>query len=95
MVKFFIKLEYGGLTNTSHILGMIFFFIQGYLSVLQRRELFVEIYNRKKSFESWKKVLDICHEGIIIYKNKEIFYYNEGFNMIVKKFDIVDYGVNL
>lgn len=60
---------------------------------MHKRKLFVEIYNKKKSFEAWKRVLDVCQEGVIIYKNKEVFYYNEGLEALKKKYSIISFNV--
>ena len=38
------------------------------------------------SFKSWKRILDLCNEGIIIYTDNEVSYTNSGFINITKKY---------
>ena len=52
--------------------------------IKNRRKLIAEIYNEKANFETWKRILDICNEGVGIYKDNKVFYNNEGFLRIFK-----------
>ena len=69
-------------------MGTVFFFVQGYLATYNRRRLIVENYNEKKSFESWKQILDICHEGVIMYRDKNVIYCNAGLKEISKRYKL-------
>ena len=42
------------------------------------RQLIAERYNTKKAFKKWRRVLDICHEGVTSYNDKEVLYHNNG-----------------